>query len=102
MKKKYSTRKHQNSKEKKNQVVVHLFHRETEIMKVNCDKLLVLLIKILHRNRSQVQVSLKVTAQIHHLNITVMLDLFLMFDTFSIDQSPEIAGKLNNHVLDYK
>ena len=27
---------------------------------------------------------------------------FLMFDTFSIDQSPEIAGKLNNHVLDYK
>ena len=58
--------------------------------------------KIPHRNRSQVQVSLKVTAQIHHLNITVMLDFFLMFDTFSIDQSPEIAGKLNNHVLDYK
>ena len=58
--------------------------------------------KIPHRNRSQVQVSLKVTAQIHHLNITVMLDFFLMFDIFSIDQSPEIAGKLNNHVLDYK
>ena len=56
-----------------------------------------------HRNRSQVQVSLKVTAQIHHLNITVMLDFFfLMFDTFSVDQSPEIAGKLNNHDLDYK
>ena len=32
--------------------------------------------KIPHRNRSQVQVSLKVTAQIHHLNITVMLDFF--------------------------
>ena len=30
--------------------------------------------KIPHWNRSQVQVSLKVTAQIHHLNITVMLD----------------------------
>ena len=58
--------------------------------------------KIPHRNRSQVQVSLKVTAQIYHLNITVMLDFFLMFDTFSIDQSPEIAGKLNNHVLGYK
>ena len=58
--------------------------------------------KIPHRNRSQVQVSLKVTAQIHHLNITVPLDFFLMFDIFSIDQSPEIAGKLNNHVLDYK
>ena len=52
--------------------------------------------KIPHRNRSQVQVSLKVTAQIDHLNITVM------FDIFSIDQSPEIAGKLNNYVLDYK
>ena len=58
--------------------------------------------KIPHRNRSQVQVSLKVTAQIDHLNITVTLDFFLMFDIFSIDQSPEIAGKLNNHVLDYK
>ena len=58
--------------------------------------------KIPHRNRSQVQVSLKVTAQIHYLNITVMLDFFLMFDIFSIDQSPEIAGKLSNHVLDYK
>ena len=58
--------------------------------------------KIPHRNRSQVQVSLKVTALIHHLNITVTLDFFLMFDIFSIDQSPEIAGKLNNHVLDYK
>ena len=32
--------------------------------------------KIPHRNKSQVQVSLKVTAQIHHLNITVMLDFF--------------------------
>ena len=32
--------------------------------------------KIPHRNRSQVQVSLKVTAQNHHLNITVMLDFF--------------------------
>ena len=58
--------------------------------------------KIPHRNRSQVQVSLKVTAQIDHLNITVPLDLFLMFDIFSIDQSPEIAGKLNNHIRDYK
>ena len=58
--------------------------------------------KIPHRNRSQVQVSLKVTAQIDDLNITVTLDFFLMFDIFSIDQSPEIAGKLNNYVLDYK
>ena len=32
--------------------------------------------KIPHRNRSQVQVSLKVTAQIDHLNITVTLDFF--------------------------
>ena len=32
--------------------------------------------KIPHRNRSQVQVSLKVTAQIDHLNITVMLEFF--------------------------
>ena len=32
--------------------------------------------KNLHRNRSQVQVSPKVTAQIEHLNITVTLDLF--------------------------
>ena len=47
--------------------------------------------------------SLKVTAQIEHLNITVMLEFFKKkFDIFSIDQSPEIAGKLNNHVLDYK
>ena len=30
--------------------------------------------KIPHRNRSQVQVSLKVTAQIEHLNITVTLE----------------------------
>ena len=58
--------------------------------------------KIPHRNRSQVQVSLKVTAQIEHLNITVTLKFFLKFDIFSIDQSPEIAGKLNNYVLDYK
>ena len=58
--------------------------------------------KIPHRNRSQVQVRLKVTAQIEHLNITVRLEFFLKFDIFSIDQSPEIAGKLNNHVLDYK
>ena len=56
-----------------------------------------LMTKIPHRNRSQVQVSLKVTAQIDNLNITVTLDFFSMFD-----QSPEIAGKLNNHVLDYK
>ena len=64
---------------------------------------LLVMLKIPHLNRSQVQVSLKVIAQIEHLNITVMLDfLFLMFDTFSIDQSPEIAGKLNNYVLDYK
>ena len=41
--------------------------------------------KIPHRNRSQVQVSLKVTAQIDHLNITVTLDFFLVFDIFSID-----------------
>ena len=59
--------------------------------------------KIPHRNRSQVQVSLKVTAQIEHLNITVTLEFFFKkFDVFSIDQSPEIAGKLNNYVLDYK
>ena len=58
--------------------------------------------KILHRNRSQVQVSLKVTAQLEHLNITVTLEFFLNHDLFSIDQSLEIAGKLNNHVLDYK
>ena len=58
--------------------------------------------KIPHRNRSQVQVSLKVTAQIDHLNIIVTLDFFSMFDIFSIDQSPEITGKLNNYVLDYK
>ena len=32
--------------------------------------------KILHRNKSQVQVSLKVTAQIEHLNITVTLEFF--------------------------
>ena len=56
----------------------------------------------MHQNRSQVQVSLKVTAQIEHLNITVTLEFFFKFDIFSIDQSPEIAGKLNNHVLDYK
>ena len=58
--------------------------------------------KIPHQNRSQVQESLKVTAQIEHLNITVTLEFFLKFDIFSIDQSPEIAGKLNNYVLDYK
>ena len=58
--------------------------------------------KIPHRNRSQVQVSLKVTAQIDLLNITVTLDFFLMFDIFSIDQLPEIAGKFKNYVLDYK
>ena len=32
--------------------------------------------KIPHRNRSQVQESLKVTDQIHHLNITVTLHFF--------------------------
>ena len=58
--------------------------------------------KIPHRNRSQVQVSLKVTTQIEHLNISVTLEFFLKFVIFSIDQSPEIAGKLNNYVLDYK
>ena len=58
--------------------------------------------KIPQRNRSQVQVSLKVTAQIEHLNITVTLEFFLKFDLFSIEQSPEIAGKLKNFVLDYK
>ena len=62
----------------------------------------ILIEKIPHQNRSQVQVSLKVTAQIRHLNITVMLDFLKIFDIFSIDQSPEIAGKLNNHVLNYK
>ena len=72
------------------------------------------------------QVGLKVTTQIEHLNITVMLEFlcdgkshiyvgpvcwsvglsiinfFVKFDIFSIDQSPEIAGKLNNYVLDCK
>ena len=43
------------------------------------------------------QVSKKVTAQIDHLNITVTLEFFFKFDIFSIDQSPDIAGKLNNH-----
>jgi len=43
--------------------------------------------KIPHRNRSQVQVSLKVTAQIDHLNITVTLAFFKMFDIFSIDSA---------------
>ena len=58
--------------------------------------------KIPHRNRSQVQVSLKVTAQIEHLNITVTLEFFKKFDIFSINQSPAIAGKFKTHVLDYK
>ena len=58
--------------------------------------------KIPHWNRSQVQVSLEVTARIEHLNISVTLEFFLKFVIFSIDQSPEIAGKLSNHVLDYK
>ena len=59
--------------------------------------------KIPHRIRSQVQVSLKVTVQIERLNITVTVEyFFLKFDIFSIDQSLEIAGKLNNYVLDYK
>ena len=38
--------------------------------------------KILHRNRSQVQVSLKVTAQIEHLNITVTLEFFKSLTSF--------------------
>ena len=70
--------------------------------KPNVNQIINSYLKIPHRNRSQVQVSLKVTDQIHHLNITVTLHFFLMFDIFSIDQSPEIAGKLNNYVLDYK
>ena len=37
-----------------------------------------------------------------HLAYIPLRDFFLMFDIFSIDQSPEIAGKLNNYVLDYK